>query len=368
MVKIVHVLTDTNIGGAGVWLLNYLKSYDRNKYNVCVALPENSMLKQKVSDLGIRVYEVSGIADKSFSKEGIKEFKKLFEKLKPDIVHSHASLSARIAAKKLKIKIVNTRHCLEEKKKFPVSMIYSMINNYLSDIVIGVSKAACENLIADGTDKNKVRLVYNGAFPPQKLSDEEKNKIREKYNIPRNDVIVGIVARLEPVKNHELFLKAMKIVIESCDNVTALIVGSGSMEKRLKELSKEFNIDKCVIFTGYQSDITDVMNIIDINVLTSEKEALSLSLIEGMFLEKAAVTTDSKGPCEVVENGETGIVVKNHNEILFAEAVIKLVENEQLCADMGKSGAERAEKLFSVNKMIASLDGVYGELIKDERI
>ena len=367
VIKTVHVLTDTNIGGAGSWLLNYLKSYNRKKYSVCVAIPENSMLKPRISELDTKVYEMPGIADRSYSGQGVKEFKKLFKNIRPDIVHSHACLSARIAAKQLGIKIVNTRHCLEDKKRFPVSVIYGIINNYLSDIAIGVSKAVCDNLIMDGIKKEKVRLVYNGAYPLKELSGDEKMKIRERYKLPKDNVVVGIAARLEPVKNHELFLKAMKTVFEKNPNVSALIVGDGSLKDSLEMLAKELDIDNRVIFTGYQDDITEVMNIIDINVLSSKKEALSLSLIEGMFLKKASITTDCLGPCEVVENGKTGIIVENYNEQLLANAITELIKNEDLRVKMGLAGEKRAENLFSIKQMINSLDGIYSELIKSER-
>ena len=364
MIKIIHVLTDTNIGGAGIWLLNFLRAFDRKKYDVVVAIPENSMLFEKVEALNIKAVEIPGIADCSYSKEGIKEFIKLFKKENPSIVHSHASLSARIAAKKLKIKTVNTRHCLEEKKPFLKRIIYSAINNSLSDIVIGVSKATCDNLIADGTKKKKVRLLYNGAFPPVEKTEEEIKEAKRKFGILETDTVVGIVARLESVKNHELFLRAIKGVIEKEDNVKALVVGDGSEKERLEELSKELGIENRVIFTGYQKDVSEVLNVIDINVLTSKNEALSLSLIEGMFLKKPAVTTKSGGPCEVVEDRVTGIIVNNYNEQELTDAILTLVRDKDLQKQMGENGKIRAREIFSVDKMIEGLDKIYHEILK----
>ena len=364
MIKVIHVLTDTNIGGAGIWLLNFLKAFDRKKYDVLVAIPQNSMLLEKVKALDIKAVEIPGIADQSYSKEGIAEFIKVFEKEKPDIVHTHASLSARIAAKKLKIKTVNTRHCLEEKKPFLKRIIYSAINNSLSDIVIGVSKATCDNLIADGTKRKKVRLLYNGAFPPAEKTEEEIKDTKRKFGILETDTVVGIVARLESVKNHDLFLRAIKKVIEKEDNVKALVVGDGSERKRLEELSKELGIDNKVIFTGYQKDVSEVLNIIDINVLTSKNEALSLSLIEGMFLKKPAVTTKSGGPCEVVEDKVTGFIVDNYTEQELSGAILTLVRDKDLQKQMGENGKMRAVEIFSVSTMIEGLDKIYLELLK----
>ena len=113
MVKVLQVLTDTNFGGAGMWLLNYLRSFDRSKYSVTVVLPYGSVLKSRVEALNIKVAEAGGIADCSFSGTGVRELKRLMREIRPNIVHTHAGLSARIAAKSLGIKTVNTRHCIE---------------------------------------------------------------------------------------------------------------------------------------------------------------------------------------------------------------------------------------------------------------
>ena len=214
MIRLIHIITDSNIGGAGVWVLNFLKAYDKNKYLVSVALPKNSALVPKISELGIKTHEIEGIVDESFSKKGIMEFIKLFKKEKPMIVHCHASLSARIAAFLLGIKTVNTRHCLEEKSGFLKTLVKGFINNLLSDIIIGVSDVTCKNLLSQGISKKKLRLVYNGVFPLKELSIDEKIKIKKDFNIPKQNKVVGIIARLEPVKNHKLFLEAGKILLE----------------------------------------------------------------------------------------------------------------------------------------------------------
>lgn len=362
MIKVIHVLTDTNIGGAGVWLLNYLKSFDRQKYNVEVLLPKNSLLTEKVEQLQIPVFEVLDIADKSFSLGGVQSFIKAFKKLKPDIVHAHASLSARIAAKILGIKTVNTRHCLEDEKKFPKSLIYSVINNYLSDIVIGVSKATCDNLLKDGIKKEKLRLVYNGVYTIKELSCDERKIIKEELSIPQDDLVVGIVARLEDVKNHKMFLKAASQISKKKQNVTFLIVGDGTLKQDLKKMCADLDIDQRVKFLGYIDDITNVMNIIDIITLTSKKEALSLSLIEGMTLGIPTVSTNSGGPGEVIDKGISGIIVENDDIDQFSNAVISLLDDKDTKEKMGKAAKERAKDIFGIDKMNNELEKIYTEL------
>lgn len=98
--KIYHVLTDRNIGGAGRWLLNYLKYCDRKTYDVRVVLPADSQLCPVVESLDIPVIKMDAMADSSYDKKALAPLTELFRKDKPDVVHTHASLTARMAAKK----------------------------------------------------------------------------------------------------------------------------------------------------------------------------------------------------------------------------------------------------------------------------
>lgn len=362
MKKIIHVLTDTNIGGAGVWLLNFARAYNPNQYDCTAFLPEKSALTPKLMTLGVRVVEIPHIADMSYSKEGLKELKAAFKREKPDIVHTHASLSARIAAKECGIPVVSTRHCIEEPKTGIKGWAYGVINNALSNIVIGVSKASCENLLKDGISKKKLRLVYNGVYPVRKFNDEEKRRTEEKYGIPDDRLIVGIVARLEPIKNHKLFLDSAKLICEKRDDIHFLIVGGGSLESELREYCRELGIEKNVTFTGYKSDITAEMNIIDINTLTSEREALSISLIEGMSIGIPAVATEAGGPSEVIDNGKSGFVVKNYDSEAFAEAVTRLADDKEMRYKMGLEGRKRSIEIFSVRTMMHKLEEIYDNL------
>ncbi len=367
MIKIMHIITDTNIGGGGRWLLNYLSGVDRSNYEVSVVIPENSLLKPFIEDLGVKYYEIEGIADCSFSKIGTKRLYKLFKEVKPDIVHSHASLSARIAARQVgKIKIVNTRHCIEPPKKGIKKTILAAANNFLSDTVIGVSELTCQNLINEGINPQKVRLVYNGVAPQEESSMEQRTELKKKLNIPPENKIVGIVARLEGVKNHDLFVGGAEIILKKRKDVTFLIVGGGSAEEHIRTVINERGLSESIIMTGNQKEVAPFLNIFDVNVLTSKSEALSLSLIEGMLLGIPAVTTASGGPQEVVDDGETGYIVKNNDAKLLAEGILKILDNPEIGKKMGQKGKQKAQEIFGIEKMLKALDEIYSELIKSE--
>ena len=367
MYKVMQVLTDTNIGGAGTWLLNFLKAYDREKIETVVVLPENSMLQPMVEKLSVRVVCAKNIGDKSFSVNGIGEIIKIIKSEKPHVIHTHASLCARIAAKLCGVKTVNTRHCLEEKKRFPLSLVAAAANRFLSSIIIAVSKATEENLIESGIPKKKIRLVYNGVWALNEISAEKKAQLRENYGIGRGDTVIGIVARMEPVKRHDVFLNAAKIVLETCENVKFLIVGDGSMRADAERLAADLGIEKNVIFAGYIENVNNIVNIIDINVLTSEKEALSISLIEGMSIGKPAVAINSGGPGEVIENGKSGILIESLDSMALAKAISELLKDKEKMRRMGERGRIIAEEKFGADKMADSLLQIYISLAERSR-
>ena len=153
-IKIIEASSDTNIGGAGKCLLTLLENFDYNKFDVKVVLPKNSLLKPHIDKMGIQVIEADGIADKSLDMFAVKTLKTIFRHEKPDIVHTHASMSARIAARAAGAKVVYTRHSVfPPPRKISRGIgkaVNGMINNYYADAIIAVAEAAKENLTDTG--------------------------------------------------------------------------------------------------------------------------------------------------------------------------------------------------------------------------
>ncbi len=358
MIKVIEVLTDTNIGGAGIWLLNFLEFYDREKLDVSVVIPTESMLKERIEKLGVRVIEAESIGDISFSVDGLKELLGIFKAENPQVIHTHASLSARLAAKKLKIPVVNTRHCIEPEKKGIKKLIYGYINRFLSDYTVAVSKRVKENLIADGIAEDNIFVVYNGVKPLYKYSEFERIQARRRMGVD-GCFVFGIFARLEEVKNHSLFLKAAASSYEVSDKFRFIIVGDGSLMEDLKKEAEDLGLKDAVLFTGFMPDITELMNVVDINVLTSYSEAMSISLVEGMSVGKPSISTDSGGPKEVIENGRTGVIVPNNDSVNLTFAFLRLATDKKLLEEFGKEAQRVAKEKFSPEEMAEKLLKIY---------
>lgn len=361
--KIYHVLTDRNIGGAGRWLLNYLKYCDTEKFDVRVVLPADSLLCERVEALQIPVIKIQEMEDRSYDKTALSALTKLFLQDQPDVVHTHASLTARMAAKKAGVAhIFHTKHCMENPSRNMVKkMAKRMINHRYSDKVIAVSKAVRRSMIAGGTDGNQIVTIYNGITPLAPLTPNEKQEILDQFHVPKGNKTVGIVARLEEVKDHQTFLRAAERICKVRQDVTFLIVGTGSQKEALQTEVKLMGQTERILFTGFVSDVEKIEAALDVAVITSKQEALCLSLIESMSAGVPAVGTDSGGISEVICHGETGYLVAVGDDAALAERILELLSNRNTYESMSKRGMQVTREYFTAQQMAEKIEQLYME-------
>lgn len=362
-IKIYHVLTDRNIGGAGRWLLNYLRYCDRATFDVRVVLPADSLLCAVVEQLEIPVIRMEQMADRSYDKVALQPLKVLFQTDKPFVVHTHASLTARMAAKKAGVPhIFHTKHCMETVSGNPLKKAAKrVVNHRFSETIIAVSQAVRHSMIAGGTDPKQIVTVYNGITPLSPLTPEEKAKILAEYGVPQGNKAVGIVARLEEVKDHMTFLRAAERVCNARADVTCLIVGTGSQMDALQAEVKMMQKTDRILFTGFVSEVERLEAALDVAVITSKQEALCLSLIESMSAGVPAVGTDSGGVSEVVRHGENGYLVPVGDDAALAERIQDILIDRARYDSMSKKAMAWTREYFSAEQMARKIEKLYME-------
>ncbi|MDD4843702.1 MAG: glycosyltransferase [Anaerotignum sp.] len=362
-IKVFHVLTDRNIGGAGRWLLNYLKHHNRERFDVWVVLPSDSALYPEVTALDVAVIPMEDMEDKSFDKKAGKALHKLFLEEKPDIVHTHASLTARMAAKKAGVpKIINTKHCMEAAPgAFYKKLARRMLNQRYSHTIIAVSKAVKHSMVAGGTNPKQIVTIYNGIDAIEPITAEERKEILLSYGGDPLKKAVGIVARLEEVKDHETFLMAAKTVLKHREDMAFYIIGDGSLRASLEERARTLGIFDHVIFTGFVKDVEKIEAALDLNVITSKQEALCLSVIESMSVGIPAVGTDSGGVNEVICHGENGYLVPVGDGKALAERILEVFADEEEYRRLAENAKAWARENFTARKMTSRIERLYLE-------
>lgn len=363
MLRVVEAISDANIGGAGRLLINRIKNTDREKFDIVVVLPRGSMLKSVLLAEGVKVYEINGGKDKSFDIKGFIGMLSVIRKLKPDIVNSHGSLNARFAAKICGVKVkLFTRHCdFPVKRIFKfriVKRVFGFFNNFLSDGCIAVSESAKNNLQALGVNEEKIVVIINGAYPLRALSDSDREIFKKDKRIPLDFMVISIFARLESYKDHVTFLKAAALLKDG--NYTFLIVGDGSEDKKIKAVAKELSLDDRVVFTGFVNDVTEWMNITDINVNCSVgTETSSLALSEGMSLGIPAVVSDYPGNTYMVKHNVNGLIFPQRDYATLAENIKRLSKDKKIYDRMRFEARSRFESELNAKSMTKATEAYY---------
>lgn len=371
--KVLQVISDRNIGGAGVLLTTLLRHFDPSRVECAVALPRGSALCERIRALDIPVYELTYPCDR-VSARSIGELKGVIRLIKADLVHANAALSARIAARACHVGVLHTRHCC-----FPpmgiwrfgaVRALGGLYNRMLSDVVIATAEAAEEDLCRFGIPKEKTVRIINGCEEVRAVTGAERNAFLTRYGIGQDDFTVGICARLVPCKGHETFLRAAKLACEAEPQIPFrfLIAGEGPSRAYLEYLARELGIGDRVCFLGFLSDTAPFYRTLRVNVNCSTgTETSCLALSEGMSAGLPMIASDYGGNRTMIGDGSAGILCRAGDAQAFAKAICLLAKDRALEEDMKRAARLRYEREYTAERMTERVTEVYEQLLSGRR-
>lgn len=360
-VKIIHVTLSLNIGGLENLVLKLLSKIDREKYipHVCTMTANSDLVDEFLAnDVCVHVLEKREGIDWSLSFR----LRDLFRQLGVDIVHTHniaPYLYATIGAKMAGVPVViHTEHSnlfSHQKRLMSAERVFSKV----TDAIISDSEKVTAQLISgQKIDPNKVKTIING-IDTDSFAESARINLSAKIGIPEEHKVVGIVARLVPVKNHKMLLESFSLIKQKLKRVNLVIVGDGPLRGELESYAKTLGIAEYVTFLGNRRDVPELMSAFNLFALSSLDEGLSLTLLEAMSSGLPIVATEVGGNPEVVVCGETGFIVPSQNPAAFAQACVKLLSDDNLALEMGRQGLERVRALYSIDKMTRSYEQVY---------
>lgn len=350
--RVLHICSDTNIGGAGRYVLSLLGRPEiADRFEVAVACPEGQ-LAAALRRAGVKVLEYPG-ADTSFSMTALWALVGLVRSWRPHIVHTHGSLAGRLAGRLGGARVVYTKHGLAaaEEQAVQVRSAGGLARwaavRLAADRIVAVSGAVRDALVAHGADPRKVRVI-SGGVEMEAYADVG----------PLVPGVIGSLGRLSYEKGFDLLLVAMQ---ELDDKVHLLLGGDGPQRERLA--AEAFGLGERVELTGFVPDVADFMGRIGLFVLPSRSEGLGLVLVEAMASGRPVVATRVGGIPEVVLAGETGLLVPPEDPVALVLAIRRVLEDPELAARMGRAGRSRAEKLFSARRMAEQTRELYLEML-----
>lgn len=391
-IKILRIIARLNIGGPAIHTI-LLSHFLNNNFETRLVVGNVSRGEESMDYL-LEHYHIMPFYLNTLQRElsfigDIKSFfsiYKIIKEFKPDIVHTHTAKAGALGRGaaifynlfhfkrgKRKIKILHTFHGHVFKGYFNQfkTSIFKWIERSLAiftDRIIAVSDVLKDELVNTYkiSAENKISVIYNGydlsSFLNVQMSTGFKNRT----------IKITTVGRLVPIKGHEFLIKAFSLLTFPSE---LIIAGDGILKEELVRLTKKLNLQDRVHFTGYVKDIVSIYIETDIFVLSSLNEGAPVAIIEALACARPVIATDVGGvkdllgnPREEILKGvylcERGILVPAADKIPLTIAINYLVNNPQICHEIGENGRAFVRKRFTVDRLVKDIEAIYKEVLQ----
>ena len=356
-----------NIGGAGKHLCYLISASDRTKFDYTVILPEGSAAAPMIGEAGAKI-EFVGRLDRSFRPSLTGKLARVLRRLKPDIVHTHSSVTGRIAARRAGVKtVVMTKHSsdlpVRALRMFPLKTLARLHFALTLDAAIATDDSAALSMIKGGVPEKKITVIYNGVNPLKKATDEETDRLRADIGIPPHGKVVGFFGRLEKEKGADDFLRTAALCAAQTPSVFFIVVGDGSLRSSLEILAGRFGLSGRVFFCGFREDIAPYMSLCSIVVNSSTGvETSNQVLSEGMSLGLIPVVTDTGGSRRMAEG--CGVTVPAGDPPAMADAILTLLRSPSQMKYSSAAAAEKYAEKYTAGRMAAQTEELYRTLLR----
>ena len=370
-IRVMHIVLSMHFGGLEGIVNKIVKKIDREKFlsYVCCLddggellddLPEHYAKKYVFArkpgklDFALLVKLIGVIR-----REGI------------DIIHSHSGCTfySAIAGRLGRVRgIIHTDHgrLTPDKKGL---ILEDRIFSRFMDRFVGVTEdltAYLKNRV--GVPSQKLATITNGVdteiFKP--LSRDKIDSIKTNLGIKSDSRVIGVVCRLENVKNIPFLLRTIANMLRERDYVL-LLVGEGMARGEIEKTILELELRNSVILLGQRSDIPLLMSLFDVFVLPSISEGTSMTILEAMACGVPVVASNVGGNPKLIQDGVTGFLFDLKRPDILKQSIHKILTDTSIATSFGRAGRKRVETMFSFEKMLNSYTQIYLELchVKD---
>lgn len=231
--------------------------------------------------------------------------------------------------------------------------------------LLAVSGAVKDDLVSQGISAGKITVLHNALSEDEFRPTRDRQSVRSELGADADAPVIASFGHLSVKKGYLDLFAAIPRVLSVAPRAQFWVVGQGKLKDELEQMAAAGGFANNVRFTGFRRDAADVMNACDVMALPSHREPCALVYVEAALLGKPIVACRAGGAPESIAEDETGLLVPPLSPEGIAEAVLTLIENRDMARQMGDRGRERARELFSWERFVATLEGVYDRVLAE---
>jgi len=348
------------MGGAETLLSRIASGLDQRRFRSIIGLFDPGWLDDRCKALGLptSVVPMQGQWDYRW----IIQCCKLVRQQNVSLIHAHefrANAFGALVARLCGIPLVGTVH---GKNYYPDYAKRRMAYRWVSRAARMVAVSHDLRFFLEeriGIARDRITVIHNGVDMIENRSLEQVRRLRSEFGFDQDEFVIGIVGSLYPVKGHACLFHALRTVVAHRPNARLLVIGQGELEQTLKQMVSELEIEKAVSFLGLRNDVSRILPLLDLFVLPSLSEGLSIALLEAMSAGIPVVASKVGGNPEVIVSGETGYLIPPQRPEVLASRIIGLMRDPDSARLLGERGRERVDREFSTARMLEQYQDLY---------
>ncbi|MGV3517096.1 glycosyltransferase [Luteitalea sp.] len=383
MIRVLRVLARMNVGGPAIHATLLSKGLDAARYETLLVTGaegegEGNHLELHGQDLPNLVTipdlgrEIRGVQD----VRSLAALLRVIRRFRPHLVHTHAAKAGtigRVAARIAGVPVVvHTFHGHVLRGYFSPrkEWVFRAIERGLAPItdeLVAVSPRVREELLEMRIGRPEAFSVVPLGFDLERFATAEVHRgaLRGELGVAPGTPLVGIVARLVPIKAHEVFLAAARLVHARRPDARFVIVGNGERRAELEQATASAGeaFRAAVHFLGWRADLPRIYADLDVVALTSRNEGSPVALIEALASARPVVATRVGGVPDVVEDGRRGWLVEMDDAVALSDRVLQILESPDQAAGVAEEGRRHVLAAYGSTRLIHDIDGLYQRLL-----
>jgi glycosyltransferase involved in cell wall biosynthesis len=358
--KICHLI-DSNLGSE--FFRSIARLHDRDHFPVIIgSLAPTGRLQSLMQELDTPTFSLN-TASRWYYPMAVLQLVRLLQRERVSVLHAHCfdpTLVGGLAARMARVSFVFTRHHSDHHIRINKHW-HTRIDGWCArkaDHVLAVSHITKQLMVEiERVPAQQITVVYNGMEPLREPTTEGLARVRQELGLA-DERICLMIARLHEEKGHRYLFKAIPSILKRCGRVVFLLAGEGPHRTTLEAEIQARGLQNTVRFLGQRKDIPELIALASVVTLPSLAESFGYAALEAMSMGKPVVVAATGGLLEVVSNDETGLIVPQADAQSLAQAMGRILQDEDLAMRLGSAGRVRARE-FTFEKMLRGYEAVY---------